>query len=102
MYPYNPRAYNHYGVLSGMGSGQTPPYIPLRQYHRQSGLVGPQGRSVFPSTLHSPFGIPQGYNNRQMAGMREQLQYGGDGGAFAWRESMMSDAERRREWSRYP
>ena len=81
MYPYNPRAFNHYGVLSGMGPGQTPQYTPLRQYHPQSAFVGPQGRPVLPQGLHSPFGTPQGYSNGQIREMRSQVQYG----AFAWR-----------------
>jgi hypothetical protein len=81
MYPYNPRAFNHYGVLSGMGPGQTPQYTPLRQYHPGSALVGPQGRPVLPQGLHSPFGTPQGYSNGQIRDMRAQVQYG----AYAWR-----------------
>jgi hypothetical protein len=81
MYPYNPRAYNHYGVISGMGPGQTPQYASLRQYHPQSALVGPQGRPVYPPGLRSPFGVPQGYSNQQIAIMRSQVQHG----AVAWR-----------------
>ena len=81
MYPYNTRAFNHYGVLSGMGPGQTPQYTPLRQYHPQSAFVGPQGRPVLPEGLHSPYETPQGYSNGQIREMRSQVQYG----AFAWR-----------------
>jgi hypothetical protein len=33
--------------------------------------------------------------------MREQMLYGGDGGAYAWRMSMMSADEKMREWSKY-
>jgi hypothetical protein len=80
MYPYNPRAFNHYGVLSGMGPGQTPQYTPLRQYHPGSALVGPQGRPVYPPE-QSPFGRRQSYSNAQIARMRAQVQYG----AVAWR-----------------
>jgi hypothetical protein len=36
-----------------------------------------------------------------MANMRDQMLYGGDGGAYSWRMSMMNDAEMRREISRY-
>ena len=100
------RYYNPYGVISNIGAGQTPLYTATGEYSPRYGHVcqhmGTLSRDYHQRVVANP-NWPQStpYSNQQMANMQEQLQYDGDHGAYAWRMSMMNDAEMRREISRY-
>ena len=98
--------YNPYGVLSNLGPGQTPRYIDIGQYSNRYGRIcqhnGRLSYSQASQMVENPhYPEPRAYRNRQMANMQDQMLYDGDGGAYAWRLSMMNDAEMRREISRY-
>lgn len=98
-------SYIPYGVLSHPSPGQTPRYTDIGQCVNRYGHFcqpnGPLLYSVASRNLEHP-DCPeaQTYSNRQMANMRDQMLYGGDGGAYAWQMSMTSEEEMMREWSR--
>lgn len=98
--------HNPHGVLSNLAPGQTPLYTATGQWIARYGRIcQPNGPLSYSHTgrivEHPNYPEAQAYSDRQMANMRDQMLYGGDGGAYAWRMSMMSETEQMREWSRY-
>lgn len=89
-----------------MGPGETPRYASIGIYsHRYGHFIQPGGAPGYrynDRVIVDPrWPVPRAYSGRAMDNMRGQLEYVGDEDAFAWRMSMMSDAEQMREWSRY-
>lgn len=105
-----------YGILYGMGNtGQTP------RYRSRGTRDNPQQMWQYPATMNNfaPWSYRAGgyatpadryagyhaasvpYSAQEIANMRGQLEFGGDNGAFAWRDSMMSRDDWMRELERH-